>query len=103
MAAHRGALRERLTFAVQNDILKQWRKNKRGGQNEYRNDTSGHPGAGAVGRDSKLASQQELGLWSQWRSWLDTGDCVDFILAGQDIAVIFRRAECSAYNRSTRT
>jgi hypothetical protein len=41
-----------------------------------------------------------MGLWSQRRSWLDTADRVDFILAGQDIAVIFHRAECSAYNRS---
>ena len=78
-------------------------KTKRGEHNGFRNDTFGHPSAGAVGRDSNLASQQGMGLWSQRRSWLDTGDRVDFIRAGQDIAVIFYRAECGAHNRSNRT
>src|SRR5450830_1610425 len=63
-------------------------KTKRGEQNGYRNDTSGHPSAGAGGRDSNLASQQGMGLRSERRSWLDTGDRVDFIRAGQDIARI---------------
>ena len=78
-------------------------KTKRGEHNGYRNDTFGHPGAGAVGRDSNLASQQGMGLRSQRWSWLDTGYRVDFIRAGQNIAVIFYRAECGAYNRSNRT
>ena len=75
----------------------------RGEQNEYRNDTSGHLGSGVAGRDSNLASQQEMGLWSQRRSWLDLCNRIDFILAGQDIAVIFYRVDCNAYNGSNRT
>ena len=103
MAPYRGALRERLALALQNDVLEGNGKTKRGEPNGYRNDTSGHPGAGAGGRDSNLASQQGMGLWSQRRGRFDTGDRVDFIRAGQDIAVIFHRAACSAYNRSNRT
>ena len=76
---------------------------KRGERNGYRNDTSGHSGAGAAGRDSNLASQQGMGLWSERRSWSDIDDRVDFIGAGQDIGVIFRGAECSAYYRSNGT
>ncbi len=78
-------------------------KTKTGESNGHRNDTFGHPRAGVVGCDSDLASQQGMGLWSQRRSWSDTGDRVDFTRAGKNIAVIFHRAECSAYNRSKRT
>ena len=64
-------------------------KTNRGEPNGYRNDTSGHPGTGVAGRDSHLASQQGMGLWSQWWGWLDTANRVDFVGTGQDIDLIF--------------
>jgi hypothetical protein len=75
----------------------------RGKQNEYRNDTSDHPGAGARGRDSNLAPQQAMGLLPQRWSWFDTGDRVDSFPTGKNIAAILHRAERSAYDRSNRT
>src|ERR1035437_1209457 len=103
MAAYRGALRERLALHWGTMFWNGGGKTKRGEQNECRNDTSGHPSVGAGGRDSNLASQQGMGLWSQRRGWFDTGNRGDFIRARQDIAVIFHGAACSAYNRSNRT
>jgi hypothetical protein len=58
---------------------------KGGKQIEFRNDTSGHPGAGVAGRDSDMASQQDVGLWSQRGPGLDFSDRPDSSIAGQNM------------------
>jgi hypothetical protein len=52
----------------------------------HRNDTSGHPGAGAGGCAAHLAPQQRLGLRSQRRSRLDSRGGGDPVRAGKDLA-----------------
>ena len=88
-----------IRLTMQNDVLEGY---QRGKQNGYRNDIAGDSDPRAAGRDSDLASQQEMGLWAQRRHWLDTDNRVDSILAGQDIALIFHRAEGSAYNNRSK-
>jgi hypothetical protein len=44
---------------------------------DHGSDSVNNFGVIAVGRDSKLAAQQKLGLWTERGNWIDSGHCPD--------------------------